>query len=75
VTLVRTEQIKLTATYLNGIAITVFGIGGLTIPFNLYSSAALTASPWIAATISVVCFAASAVLHLAGKRVLRELVE
>ena len=64
------EQIKLTAAYLNGLAIGLFLIGGLSIPSTI-----LLNFGWIriAVVVALFCFCVSFVLHKAAKRSLKEL--
>jgi hypothetical protein len=72
--LVTNEQAKLSATYLNGIAIALAGVGGI--------------GPWVAwvvqpsgqdllrlATSSILCVSLSFALHLGARRVLKLLRE
>lgn len=65
------EQIKLQAAYMNGIAIGLFLIGGLSIPTTILTNAA--GRGWLAILIACLCFVASFVLHKGAKRSLREL--
>ena len=85
---VRTEQVKLTATYLNGLAIAIFGVGGLapliaagtTIrDFTLGMDAEnvrvqfhITVSG-ASIAIALVCFALSGTLHWSARRSLQRL--
>lgn len=70
-TLVRNEQTKLLATYLNGLGIAVFAVGSLAPAFsNLYG----TSGPsWFLVITSSLCVFVSAILHLMARRVLRRL--
>ncbi|MEX6504777.1 amino acid transporter protein [Jiella sp. M17.18] len=65
------EQIKLQAAYVNGIAIGVFLVGGLSIPtsliFNPHAGSAA------AAIVAGLCFVFSPALHWVARRFLREL--
>ncbi|MBP0615256.1 hypothetical protein [Jiella mangrovi] len=64
------EQIKLQATYMNGIAIGVFIVGGFTIP----TSIVLSSGNYVFATIfAPLCFVASFGLHKVAKSSLKEL--
>lgn len=65
------EQIKLQASYLNGIAIGIFVVGGFTIPTAIILNT--SAGPWAAAFVVILCFCISPALHWVAKRSLREL--
>jgi hypothetical protein len=72
-TLVRNEQLKLTATYLNGVAIALYAVGGLA---PLLSAVTSAAGPWPSPTvtgIAIACFIGSGWLHAQARRVLRGL--
>jgi hypothetical protein len=69
--LVRNERTKLTATYLNGLAIAVFAVGALAPSISAASSQARL-WPVIAPTI-VICILISAALHFAARRSLKGL--
>ena len=71
--LVRNEQTKLTATYLNGLAITVFAVGGLAPVFSYAFGSIAGQPPWVVAVVAVICLLASVALHLAARRILRDL--
>jgi hypothetical protein len=74
--LIHNELAKLSATYVNGLAIAVFAVGGLAPIFtNLYATNPTAASAWIIAGISGVCFAASLSLHLIARKFLKEMKE
>lgn len=70
--LVGNEQARLTANYLNGVAVAVFAVGGLgsLIP-ALSSDGGLTVFPMI---VSAICFVLSFTLHWVARHVLRRLV-
>ncbi|MFT3689018.1 hypothetical protein [Paenirhodobacter sp.] len=69
--LIRNEQTKLTATYLNGVAIAVFAVGGLAPVFSsLYSGAGPSVFLLV---VSVVCFLVSFALHYGARMALRRL--
>jgi hypothetical protein len=70
--LVHNEQVKLTATYLNGLAIAIFAVGGLAPVVGVVSGTAQTTAGGIA-TVTTVCVFVSAGLHLAGRGILRGL--
>ncbi|MAU96773.1 MAG: hypothetical protein CMP81_12935 [Fulvimarina sp.] len=65
------EQIKLQATYMNGIAIGVFVVGGFTIPVSLVFNPAAGIVP--AAIVAGLCFCFSPAVHWVARRSLREL--
>ncbi|MDO5613625.1 MAG: hypothetical protein Q4G14_10355 [Paracoccus sp. (in: a-proteobacteria)] len=70
-TLIRNERTKLTATFINGLAIAIFAVGGLA---PLFSAAYGTSNAgWRLAVGSLACFAGSAALHLLARRILKGL--
>lgn len=74
--LVRNERAKLTATYVNGLGIALFAVGGLAPLFSRLFAPADPAAQlplWIVLAVSVVCFLVSVALHLTGRWVLRDL--
>lgn len=69
--MIHNEQTKLTATYLNGVAIAVFAVGGLAPVFSsLYGT---TGPTNFLLAMSVVCFLASLSLHWIARTILRRL--
>lgn len=84
--LIANERAKLTATYLNGIAIALFAVGGLA-PLIAIGNSIRDFDPGLSTgvahfqinysgaslLISLVCFGGSAVLHSAARRALRTL--
>lgn len=84
--LIANERAKLTATYLNGIAVALFAVGGLA-PLIAIGSSIQDFSPGLTTgaahfrvnysgaslVISLVCFGGSAILHSAARRALRTL--
>lgn len=69
--LIRNEQTKLLATYLNGIAVAVFAVGSLAPAFSgIYGNSGLS---WLLAITSMLCIFVSGTLHLIARRVLRRL--
>lgn len=69
--LVHNEQTKLTATFLNGIAIAVLAVGGLApLVASLSGGVGLTS---LIVVLGGVCFVVSLVLHLAARHLLRGL--
>lgn len=70
-TLVRNEQTKLTATFLNGIGVAVFAVGGLAPVFSsLYTE---NGPPTFTLIMSVICFCAAMCLHWTARIILRRL--
>ena len=70
--LVHNELAKLTATYVNGLAIAIFAVGGLAPLFtSLYAASSAPISGWAIALISTVCFVGSGALHLLARQFLR----
>jgi len=71
---VHNEQTKLTATYLNGMAIALFAVGGLA-PMFSYAFGSMTGRPlWTVVFTAAICLISSAILHLVARRSLRELI-
>ena len=71
--LVHNERTKLTATYLNGLAIALFAVGGLAPIFSRAFGEG--ARPlWTLATAAVICLVGSAALHLWARRILKGLI-
>ncbi|CAA2107714.1 hypothetical protein MBUL_04299 [Methylobacterium bullatum] len=72
--LVANERAKLTATYVNGVAIAVLAVGGLA---PLFAQRAIAAGPpgqpWLTRVLSLLCICVSGVLHWAARGFLREL--
>ena len=74
--LIHNEQAKLTATYVNGLAIAVFAVGGLAPLFSLlYSDRPAPIPLWSIVAVSLVCFAASGALHYAARHFLKGMKE
>lgn len=70
-TLIRNEQTKLLATYLNGLGIAVFAVGSLAPVFSsLYGDRGPSG---FMALVSILCVFVSGTLHLMARRVLRRL--
>lgn len=71
--LVRNERLKLFATYLNGLAIATFALGGMAPLFSiLYGTVTNPALGWTV-LVAVSCLAASATLHYVASVVLKGL--
>lgn len=70
--LIHNERWKLTATYLNGMAIAILAVGGLA-PLVSYASASSSIGPVALAGLGVGCLVASAGLHLMARKVLERL--
>ena len=69
--LVGNERAKLTATYVNGLAIAVFAVGGLAPLFSFVYAASPGALPaWAVLSNSLVCWIVSAGLHYAARHFL-----
>lgn len=69
--LVHNERLKLTATYVNGLAIAVFAVGGFAPILNFI--AASIAPGYAVACFVVICFPLSFALHLLARRMLEDL--
>ncbi|WP_185985040.1 amino acid transporter [Aureimonas mangrovi] len=67
------EQTKLRATYLNGIAIGIFLVGGLSVPSSILLSPAAGGSIAIPLAIALFCFIVSPALHWTARISLKEL--
>jgi hypothetical protein len=71
--LVRNERLKLFATYLNGLGIALFAVGGLAPLFSfLYGSVSGVGAIFVA-SISTICLIVSAALHWMGSLALKRL--
>jgi len=70
--LIGNEQAKLTATYLNGLAIALFAVGGLAPVFSGIYSGTITDGHTLAIG-SGSCFVASIALHFVARMILRRL--
>lgn len=69
--LAHNERLKLTATYVNGVAIALIAVGGFApVVTVLVNQAAPSATVLL---LAVICQGLSVVLHLIARRVLREL--
>lgn len=71
-TLIRNEQTKLTATFLNGMAIAMFAVGGLAPSIGM-AAGSVPASVLVVILMGY-CLAASTALHLIARRILRRLM-
>ena len=69
----RTEQIKLTATYMNGLAIAFFALGVLAPAFSIFYGAGNYVFTLNSGIGVLVCFFGSITLHLMARRSLRGL--
>lgn len=73
--LIENERTKLTASYLNGLAIAIFAVGGLA-PFFSYLYVPNGAKPtWLIALLGSVCIVISGALHLIARSRLGALLE
>lgn len=71
--LIRNERTKLTATFINGIAIAVFAVGGLTQAVKgVDPSAHVTV---VSLIVTVGCFLGSFALHMMARHILGRLEE
>lgn len=70
-TMIRNEQTKLTATFLNGLAIALFAVGGLAPSLGM-ASGSVPASLLVIFLMSY-CLIASLALHLIARRFLRRM--
>ena len=70
--LIRNERLKLFATYLNGLAIALFALGGLAPIFSILYGTASNPSGFTA-LIAISCLAGSAALHYVASVVLKGL--
>lgn len=72
--LVNNERVKLTATYLNGVAIAVFAVGTLAPLFSYaYSDADSSRSLWSVILVSAACLVISGTIHYGARYSLRKL--
>jgi len=69
-TLIRNEQAKLTATYLNGIAIALAAVGGIA-PLVAFAQGSTPGS--VLLIVSPACWCACFGLHFRARRTLRKL--
>ena len=69
--LIHNERVKLSATYLNGVAIAVFALGSLAPLFSYIYSAEATQPPWVTAVVSIICAFVSAAIHYGARYALR----
>jgi len=70
--LIRNERLKLFATYLNGLAIATFALGGLAPTFSILYGTTANSSAFTA-VIAFSCLAGSAALHYVASVVLKGL--
>lgn len=68
---VHNEQVKLLATFLNGVGLAVFAVGGLAPIFA--SSMRFDGNSFVKVGVSFLCFAMGIGLHVVASRVLRRL--
>ncbi|WP_244481265.1 MULTISPECIES: amino acid transporter [unclassified Rhizobium] len=71
--LIHNERTKLTATYFNGAAISIFAIGGFA-PVAAGFGSGLQTITISSSLTSVVCVSTSIILHLLARRVLKGLI-
>jgi hypothetical protein len=65
------EQVKLLATFLNGVGLAIFAVGGLAPIFA--SSPRLNVDGFVKAGVTVLCFVVAFYAHVAARRALRRL--
>lgn len=70
--LVRNEQAKLTANYLNGVVIAIFAVGALAPLLTILNGDCEPTSLLVIGM--VVCIVASGALHFSARRILKRLV-
>lgn len=70
---VHNERLKLTATYLNGLYVAIFAVGGFA-PILTFLSAS-TGPSLIAAAFVLVCFPSSVALRLAARHMLKKILD
>jgi hypothetical protein len=68
---VHNEQAKLLATFLNGVGLAIFAVGGLAPIFA--TAIRLDAEGFIKVGVSVLCFAMGFICHVGASRTLRRL--
>lgn len=72
-TTIHSERTKLTATWLNGVAIALMAVGGFAPTISYFAATVSTPSPgWLTAT-GAACFLFSTVLHFMARKVLGRL--
>jgi hypothetical protein len=71
--LIDNERVKLTATYMNGVAIAVIAIGSLAPLFSYIYSTDVSQPLWVVAIFSIICAFVSAALHYGARRTLGRL--
>jgi hypothetical protein len=72
---VHNERLKITAAFLNGLAVAIFAIGGLT-PAVQAGRMRFESEPWSGTILVVViCAGVAGILHLAARELLGGLVE
>lgn len=74
-TLIKNESVKLSATYANTIAVSVFAVGGLAPIFSVLYSGTTAVRPAVVFSVSIVCCVASAILHIIARRILAKMVK
>lgn len=71
---VKNERAKLTATYLNGLAVAIVAVGFFAPSFSPQAGATASVSAMqLQATIGLLCLALSGILHMAARMILRDL--
>ena len=70
--LIHNERTKLTATYLNGVAVALFAVGAISPVISVMNAPSTTASPSVAA-VAAICIASSLALHYLARVILGRL--
>lgn len=70
--LIHNERIKLTATFLNGVAIAVIAVGGLAPMFTAFGVAE-GRSPLVVSLQVLICLLTGLILHLSARMFLKRL--
>jgi hypothetical protein len=73
VSLVHNERVKLTATYLNGLAIAVFAVGGLAPVVAIVSGTVQAGAATGISVLAAICVTVIAGLHIVARRLLKGL--
>lgn len=69
--LIRNERTKLTATFLNGLAIAIFAVGGLTQSIRAFNEPTTVTLGTV--VLGVVCLLGAFALHMTGRWILGRL--
>lgn len=73
--MIENERTRLTAAYLNGLAIAIFAVGGFA-PIVSYAYASKDGQPlWVIVVVTLICVLGSVALHLLARHRLGGLIE